>query len=296
MGRLDADHALAVKARRRVSKALKKVPPFPDTIAKLPDGTLRRCAEAAWREVHFLLNACNLWDEWEHAPFRFFYDLVSSERPHPVWQVTFAVADEIAKVGAVASQALYRLRVWSFELGQHPDYPLAGPNPEFPESPLVWAVPQHLDLDRESNILREVRSMKVISIRDAAVRFRELLARSPDAAFVKVAEPSRPEWDRNSGLLRYNGEVIRKFRQLKKSANVVAILDAFQEAGWPNRIDMPTQLRGGSAPDERLRDSVKSLNSSLTGIRFFSDGTGTGIEWRVESPAAHSPAHSPALP
>lgn len=96
----------------------------------------------------------------------------------------------------------------------------------------------------------------------------------------ELGEPEAPlegiEWRKELGELRWNGEVIRKVA-VGRAKNVVAILDAFHESGWPERMDDPIP----NGDDQRLRDSVKVLNRRLHKIRFYADGTGTGLYWKV---------------
>jgi hypothetical protein len=81
------------------------------------------------------------------------------------------------------------------------------------------------------------------------------------------------------------------------ASSVVKILDAFEEEGWPDHILDPlsppqSQRTAQRADSLQLRDTVQSLNRGLTAIRFFADGTGTGVRWeRLNSRAAA--AHRP---
>ena len=88
-----------------------------------------------------------------------------------------------------------------------------------------------------------------------------------------------PIWDRVQSELRFNGKVIRKVH--RRAANLIRVLDAFQEQGWASRIDDP--LPGGR-DSQRLRETVRTLTDGEMPITFNSDGTGAGIEWkRVDS-------------
>lgn len=110
--------------------------------------------------------------------------------------------------------------------------------------------------------------------------YQFLLSEIGEASRVPTA--ATPHWNRDTGELWYAEAAIRRIASRSKGTNVIAILDAFQLDGWPDRIDDP--LPGGSDP-QRLRDAVKALNRGLVGVRFRSDGTGLGVVWaRVESP------------
>jgi hypothetical protein len=94
---------------------------------------------------------------------------------------------------------------------------------------------------------------------------------------------TKPSWNGQRCELFYRGTVVRKIRSRTVAEHVTRILDAFEEEGWPDRIDDP--LPGGSDP-QRLREAVSSLNRGLTVLCFRADGTGQGILWeRRASPA-----------
>jgi hypothetical protein len=72
--------------------------------------------------------------------------------------------------------------------------------------------------------------------------------------------------------------------------NVVKILDAFQEDGWPKRIDDPLQP---SKDQQRLHEAIKRLNDNLDILRFRADGTGQGILWEIIAPESELTAPEP---
>lgn len=89
-------------------------------------------------------------------------------------------------------------------------------------------------------------------------------------------ERPRPKWDGQRGCLLWGEQLIRTVKPMAK--NVTKILAAFEEDGWPPRIDDP--LPGDQrAPDQRLRETVATLNEGLKVIRFRTDGTGEGVIW-----------------
>ncbi|MCI0462127.1 MAG: hypothetical protein L0Z62_34685 [Gemmataceae bacterium] len=87
-----------------------------------------------------------------------------------------------------------------------------------------------------------------------------------------------PAWDNQRRQLRFGSRVVKRFQRL--APNLELILAAFQELGWPERIDNPL---GGSYKQghERLRDAIKKLNRGQDILRFHADGTGQGIRWEV---------------
>lgn len=90
-----------------------------------------------------------------------------------------------------------------------------------------------------------------------------------------------PEWDRSVRELRLGGTVVKRIRSISVARNVVAILDALQESGWPRQMDDP--LPEGRN-QRRLHETVKSLNSNLQRLRFRADGTGAGFTWDYVRP------------
>jgi hypothetical protein len=107
---------------------------------------------------------------------------------------------------------------------------------------------------------RQIRSW--IDVEWAAV------TRTPTAA-------SRPSWDRATGKLSFKGQVVRAIRSKKVAANVVLILDSFEELHWPTRIDSPLRVSDST----KHHATIRSLNDGLVRIRFRSDGDGLGFVW-----------------
>lgn len=96
-----------------------------------------------------------------------------------------------------------------------------------------------------------------------------------------LASPSeRPTWLPAVQELWWRGRVVKCFRH--DAHNQTAILDAFQKAGWPDRIDDPLPRVGARKWKARRRETVRCLNRGLTPgtIRFRSDGVG-GVRWEV---------------
>jgi hypothetical protein len=93
----------------------------------------------------------------------------------------------------------------------------------------------------------------------------------------------RPKWDRDRRELRLGCELVKVFRL--PSPMQESILAAFEEEGWPPRIDDPLPVHPDLLPKRRLHDTVKSLNRNQKHslIRFMGDGTGEGIRWELNS-------------
>ena len=100
-------------------------------------------------------------------------------------------------------------------------------------------------------------------------------------ATAATPQPQRPRWDRDRQEFRVGGQLVKAFKL--PSPNQRMILMAFEEEGWPPRIDDPLPPHNHVDPKRRLHDTIKSLNrnqkSSL--IRFMGDGTGQGVRWHL---------------
>lgn len=85
-------------------------------------------------------------------------------------------------------------------------------------------------------------------------------------------DDSRPEWNPNRGQLLFGGKVIRKVRLMEEPSRVQVILEAFEAAGWPERIDRPTGVKN-------LSEELRTLNSGLKRIKFHAQAGSTAISW-----------------
>jgi hypothetical protein len=88
-----------------------------------------------------------------------------------------------------------------------------------------------------------------------------------------------PSWDCDRQELWFCGVLVKRFRI--PSPNQVAILSAFQEEGWPSRIDDPLPPKPEQDPKRRLHDTIRNLNRSHRHaiLRFVGDGSGQGVLW-----------------
>ena len=86
-----------------------------------------------------------------------------------------------------------------------------------------------------------------------------------------------PCWDRKRRELSMGDVVVKRFRW--PAENQEQILDAFQEEGWPSRIDDPLIRDEKVCPKRRLHDTLKCLNRKQISevIKFRGDGTGQGV-------------------
>jgi hypothetical protein len=94
-----------------------------------------------------------------------------------------------------------------------------------------------------------------------------------------VEEAPRPRWDQQRRQLRVGSEIVKEFKL--PSPNQETVLMAFEEDGWPPRIDDPLPPVAQLDPRRRLHDTIKALNRKQKRelIRFRGDGSGEGIRW-----------------
>ena len=89
------------------------------------------------------------------------------------------------------------------------------------------------------------------------------------------------DWHADARKLCVNGQIVKRFKW--PAANQEAVLNAFQEEGWPERIDDPLPPQPEQDPKRRLADTIKCLNRKQVNqlIHFHGDGTGEGIFWEL---------------
>jgi len=107
--------------------------------------------------------------------------------------------------------------------------------------------------------------------------YRQLL----DALGGGPGEGRRPRWNADTGELWFDGELIRSVKNPAQAKNIVRILAAFEESGWPRRVDDPITIGGES--DTRRR-TIETLNKGLTRIRFTCTGDGLSFGWEELEP------------
>ncbi len=86
-----------------------------------------------------------------------------------------------------------------------------------------------------------------------------------------------PQWNKDRRELRLQDRICKRFQN--KAPNQWAILDAFHEEGWPDRIDDPLPTTQGVDAKRRLNKTINALNDRLEHIRFRGDATGEGVIW-----------------
>ena len=103
-----------------------------------------------------------------------------------------------------------------------------------------------------------------------------------------------PSWDGERHQLRLGNLLIKEFKL--NSPNQETIMMAFEEEGWPPRIDDPLPHHPELEPKRRLHDTIKSLNRNQKNrlIRFMGDGTGRAIRWELATQLPHQGASGQA--
>ena len=74
-----------------------------------------------------------------------------------------------------------------------------------------------------------------------------------------------PTFDPMTRTLWLDGEISKQFRQ--PAADQEAVLRAFQEEGWPPRIDDPLPPRDGKDRKARLHEVITNLNRNVRARR-----------------------------
>ncbi|MGI9517145.1 MAG: hypothetical protein ACR2NP_08875 [Pirellulaceae bacterium] len=98
-----------------------------------------------------------------------------------------------------------------------------------------------------------------------------------------IASVINPVWDDQRHELRVGQVLVKRFKW--RASNQEAILSAFEEDGWPARIDDPLPPVPDTDPKRRLSDTIKCLNRKQQNslVRFSGDGTGEGVLWDLVS-------------
>jgi hypothetical protein len=80
-------------------------------------------------------------------------------------------------------------------------------------------------------------------------------------------------------VLRVGRQIVKQYRL--PSPNQESVLSAFEEEGWPQRIDDPLRHKDEQDPKYRLKFTIHRLNDHQRRrlIRFSGDGTAEGVCW-----------------
>jgi hypothetical protein len=94
--------------------------------------------------------------------------------------------------------------------------------------------------------------------------------------------PLVPKWDRNRNELKVGSIVVMRFKL--RAGDQEAILAAFEENAWPERMVNPLAARGEPSDCRQLQAAVEALNGRLARplVRFWADGQ--EIFWNFSDP------------
>jgi hypothetical protein len=110
-------------------------------------------------------------------------------------------------------------------------------------------------------------------------------ASAPDAPPRPPARKTGPTWNPVRKELWFQGSLVKRFRR-KDAANQFLILESFEELGWPEWIDDPLPHVPGIAAEQRLQETVKSLNRRQLhpALHFNVSSLRQGVRWtRIQS-------------
>ncbi len=140
------------------------------------------------------------------------------------------------------------------------------------------------DIDGDANVTRDVSVASVackpaINGHSAGLGSYSGNGASPSGKLTERLSSSQPCWNSCDRTLRVGDDVVKHFKW--RAANQEAILNAFEEEGWPPRVDDPLPPQVDQDAKRRLSDTIKGLNKKQIQqlIRFHGDGTGEGITW-----------------
>jgi hypothetical protein len=125
--------------------------------------------------------------------------------------------------------------------------------------------------------------VRTVAVADSADRSAHRLGSCSELiAAANVSEP-KPTWDRDRQQLRLGKAIVKQFKV--PAASQEAVLAAFQEEDWPERIDNPLSHKSDQDPKCRLRDTINSLNRNQKRplVRFRCDRSGQGVCWEFTS-------------
>jgi hypothetical protein len=133
-------------------------------------------------------------------------------------------------------------------------------------------------VDAHDHVRQVLREAGLLSQESDGSRDSPRLTRGDVAESGAVA---KPHWDPEIRVLRVGREIVKQYRVPSPAQE--AILAAFQEEGWPPHLDDPLPPLPDGSPADRLRSTIRNLNSNQKKrlIRFRGDGTGQGILWEL---------------
>jgi hypothetical protein len=103
---------------------------------------------------------------------------------------------------------------------------------------------------------------------------------------------TKPCWDAVERELCVGHALVKRFRV--PAANQELVLSAFEEEGWPKRIDDPLSPAPEIDPKRRLHSTIQCLNRNQKCrlVHFHGDGYGRGVRWVLRSADEDCDRHS----
>lgn len=133
----------------------------------------------------------------------------------------------------------------------------------------MWMEARNVTVERA--IIDIAEGLNLLDVGTARWLRRELQLEDDPAVPPTVSHPS---WNAERGELRLENRVIRRVRVMRTASNIQRIVDAFEAAGWPNRVDNPLSLG-----QQQLHQTLLHLNSGLDEIRFRAQEGGNAVVW-----------------
>jgi hypothetical protein len=145
------------------------------------------------------------------------------------------------------------------------------------------------EITRPNNTLRKFRPGRNLAFNEQTCFVITDAGLSPPNGTPAIGEPGRfseaesvlPHWDREARILCVGRQIVKQYRV--PSPNQEAVLAAFQEEGWPKFIHDPLSPAAEQPPKQRLRETIRGLNTNQKNalVRFRGDGTGERVGWEV---------------
>jgi hypothetical protein len=107
-----------------------------------------------------------------------------------------------------------------------------------------------------------------------------------------------PRWDSCQGELWFRSRLVKRFRNA--ASNQRALLDAFQQSNWPERLrdPLPRPAAGSVNLKQRLHDTIKNLNRGHAAhtLHFYGAEAGRAVGWKPCVNVPNVPQPVPILP
>jgi hypothetical protein len=291
---------------------LEAQPPVPGQITSISDAELRERAREAWLAAFRLESISHLWmvfpmlyqnrqsidGETQQRVSQLFPSLRSfgevltkcaargdpgGDTRAPWFQELYDLVDSITSIILDLLRALAAIEIdrASFDMGP--------PEEEFRKvAQLRFDSTQSVPLfEVDPSCLRASAEL-----RRRAAGLRKLLAITPASTLrsTPLSEPLKPRWDRNRREL-WLGQNLLKVYKRQPAPNQLAILNGFEELGWPPTIDdpiPPLKQQTKTQRHQRLKDAVRPLQ--FPGLKFRLDGSAKRVRWEASTePPPSSP-------